>query len=229
MHALAGPHVLIEPGPSRAVLPRDTIYRETVIILGREAAVDGTVHGDVIVVGGDLHLHPRSVVTGRAVAYGGGVYESALSTVGSTLAFRDFTYDVTPLPSGGYALRYRSFVERPLATVTWPDIYGVRIPAYDRTNGLTLKAGPLVAPPNTSLLIEPTVSYRSQLGVADPGLGISVGTRTTVQARVERGTFSNDDWIWPDYLNSAATLLIGHDTRNYYRATRGQASVSRLW
>jgi hypothetical protein len=229
MRALAGPHILIEPGPTRAVLPRDTVYRETVIVLGREAAVDGTVRGDVIVVGGDLHLHPRSVVTGRAVAFGGGVYESALSSVGSTLAFRDFTYDVTPLATGGYALRYRSFVERPLAPVTWPDFYGVRIPRYDRTNGLTLTGGPLVAPPSTSLLLEPTVSYRSQLGVVDPGFGISVGTRTTVQARVERGTFSNEDWIWPDYLNSAATVLIGHDTRNHYRANRGQASVSRFW
>ena len=229
MRALAGPHVLIEPGPTRAVLPRDTVYRQTVIILGREAAVDGTVHGDVIVVGGDLHLHPRSVVTGRAVAFGGGVYESALSTVGATLSFRDFTYDVTPLARGGYALRYRSFVERPLAPVTWPDIYGVRIPTYDRTNGVSLTAGPRLAPRRTSLLVEPTVSFRSQLGVVDPGLGLSVGTGTTLQARVERGTFSNEEWIWPDYLNSAATLLIGHDARNYYRATRGQASVSRFW
>src|SRR5262252_808176 len=122
MRALAGPHVLIEPGPTRAVLSRDADYRETVIVLGRDAAVDGTVHGDVIVVGGNLHLHPGSVVTGRAVAFGGGVYESALSTVGSTMAFRDFTYDIDPLPSGGFALRYRSFFDRPASAVAWPDI-----------------------------------------------------------------------------------------------------------
>jgi hypothetical protein len=231
IRALAGPHLVIEPGTTQAVLTRDRVYRETVIILGRDAAVDGTVHGDVIVVGGNLHLHPGSVVTGRAVAYGGGVYESALSTSASTMAFRDFTYDVVPLPSGGYAVRYRSFFDRPATAVAWPDIFGVRFPTYDRTNGVSLTAGPVVAPPRTTLIIEPTVSYRSELGVVDPGLAASVdiSSRTTVQARMERGTFSNEDWIWPDYLNSAATLLAGHDVRNHFRATRGEASVSRRW
>lgn len=232
IRALGAPYVVIAPGMTeRAVLSRDSVYRETVIILGRDAAVDGTVHGDVIVIGGDLHLHPRSVITGRAIAYGGGVYESALSTVGSTLAFRDFTYDVTPLPGGGYSLRYRSFVDRPQAAVAWPDLFGVRIPTYDRSNGSTLSVGPVFAPTGTTLLIAPLVSYRSELGVVDPSLGVgwAVDSRTTLQVSGERGTFSNEDWIWPDFLNSAATLLAGHDVRNHYRATRGRASLSRRW
>jgi len=58
----------------------------------------------VIVVGGDLYLRPRANVSGRAVAIGGAVYESTMSTVGGgVLPFRDFTYDFTEIP-GGYAL-----------------------------------------------------------------------------------------------------------------------------
>jgi hypothetical protein len=37
-----------------------------------------------------------------------------------------------------------------------------------------------------------------------------------------RSTFSNDAWIRSDLVNSAATFFLGTDTRNYYRADRGE-------
>jgi hypothetical protein len=229
--ALAGPHVLVLPSRERAVLPRDSTYRTTVIVLGREAAVEGTVTGDLIVLGGDLHVHPHATVNGRAVAIGGAVYESAMATVGGgSLSFRDFTYDVVEAP-GGFELRYRSLTNRPARAFTLPGAYGFRVPAYDRTNGLSVSLSPLIAVPRTQLLIDPGVTYRSQLGEFDPAGGVKlfVNSRTTLHAGVERGTFTNDAWICPDLLNSAATLVLGDDGRNYYRGTRANASGSYQW
>jgi hypothetical protein len=83
--------------------------------------------------------------------------------------------------------------------------------------------------PKTNFIIEPRLSYRSQLGQFDPGLGVAYGvsSRTTLRAGAERNTFSNEDWIWSDLLNSAGTLVSGHDTRNHYRSKRVEASITR--
>jgi len=228
--ALAAPHELIvRRDTAQVVLRRDTTYSQSVIVFAREVVVDGTVRGDVIVVGGDLHIHPRAVITGRAIAIGGGVYESTMSRVGAgTEAFRDFTYEVSPV-EGGYALRYRSFVDRPTSAITLPGLYGVRMPQYDRSDGLTLTVGPVVAVPNSKLTVEPRLSYRSQLGQFDPALGLAytLSSRTTARVVAERNTFSNEDWIWPDLLNSAATLASGHDTRNHYRSKRIEGAIAR--
>ena len=43
------------------------------------------------------------------------------------------------------------------------------------------------------------------------------------------GSFSNDAWIWSDFVNSIAVLVSGSDTRNYYRADRAELTVHRLW
>ncbi|MGH7618794.1 MAG: hypothetical protein ACREPM_16360, partial [Gemmatimonadaceae bacterium] len=56
--ALTGPHIVVAPADGHALLPRDSTYRETVIALGQDIALDGRVLGDIIVVGGDLHVHP---------------------------------------------------------------------------------------------------------------------------------------------------------------------------
>jgi hypothetical protein len=228
--ALAGPHIVIGPASGQAVLPRDSVYRQTVIVLGRETVVQGRVEAGVIVVAGDLHLHPRAVVTGRSVAIGGGVYTSALGDFGPTEAFRDFTYEISSTPSG-YALRYQSLIDRPDRAITWPIFYGFRIPTYDRTNGLSIAAGPLIAVPRTELLIEPRATYRSNLGRIDPSIAFAYGvdSRTTLRASYEHNTLSNETWIWPDYMNSLSSLFNGRDTRNYYRTVRAQLSGSRRW
>lgn len=224
--ALATPYVVIGPASSPAVLPKDSTYRQTVIVLGRETVLDGTVDGDLIVIAGDLHVHPRSVVRGHVTVIGGGLYESTVARVGSSATFSEFTYDITPI-AGGYALRYRPLNDRPFVMLSWPAIYGWRLPSYDRTNGLSTPFGPLFTP-SQRLAFEPRVTYRSNLGKVDPAgaLEYAFNSRAHVTVSGEHGTFSNDDWIWPDYLNSASTLFAGHDTRNYFRATRAQAVLS---
>jgi hypothetical protein len=105
----------------------------------------------------------------------------------------------------------------------------LRLPQYDRTDGVSLTIGPVIAVPRTQLIVEPRLSYRSQLGEFDPGIGVvyTLNSRTTIRASAERNTFSNEDWIWPNVLNSVGTLVSGHDTRNHYRSKRLEATIGR--
>jgi hypothetical protein len=226
---LSGSYVVVRPDTQLVLLRRDSVYRSTVVVLGRDAVVEGTIHGDLVVVAGDLYMHPGGSITGRAVAIGGGVYESTLATIGGgTHAFRDFTYDIAATPAG-YALSYRPIVERDSSIVELPGLFGLAIPTYDRSNGLSIGFGPRMRA--GGVLVEPRVTYRSQLGRLDPLLTIadSLDRRTFVQATAQRGTFTNDAWIWSDLVNSAEFLVLGDDARNYYRAPRGDLLVGRRW
>jgi hypothetical protein len=80
-------------------------------------------------------------------------------------------------------------------------------------------------------VLDPRMTYRSQLGRLDPLLTVtdSLDRRTFAQVVAQRGTFSNDAWIWSDLVNSAEFLLLGHDSRNYFRASRAEATVARRW
>ena len=228
---LAAPHRLITPAPIPAVLSRDSTYAQAVIVLHRDAVIEGRVHGDVIVVGGDAFLHPGAIVDGRVIALGGGVYESSLAIArGGVESHRDFTFD-TNADGGRYALDYRAIrVERSRA-LSLPGLYGSRIPTYDRVDGVSLPFGPLISFDTGKVEIDPTVNYRSNLGAFDPAVRgvIAIGRRTSANLFVGRSTFTNDDWIWSDLLNSAAVLGQGTDTRNYFRADRAELTVHRLF
>jgi hypothetical protein len=229
--ALAAPHTVVPPGQGQAVLPRDSTYRTTVIVVGRDAVVDGTVHGDVMVVDGELHVHPHAMITGRAIAFGGGVYTSAMADVGKgSRAYRDFTYEIEAVRAG-YELRYVSLVDRPEQIVAWPGLFGLRVPEYDRSNGLSTPFGPSIALQQAGLRVEPRVTYRSQLGRVDPRLGVAwaYDRRTTVRVTGERSTFTNEGWIWHPLLNSLSSFTSGDDARNYYRGTRAEATISHGW
>jgi len=228
--ALAAPHRLIPPADSAALLPRDSAYAQTVIVLHRDAIIEARVHGDVIVVGGDAFLHPGALVDGRVVAIGGGVYESRLAiTRGGVESHREFTYEVQLTPEG-YALEYRPIRLTQSPAFSLPGIYGIRIPTYDRIDGLSLSAGPMFTIDAGRYAIDPTITYRSNLGVFDPAVGgdFAFGRRTSINLDVGRTTLTNDDWIWSDLVNSAAVLGLGLDTRNYYRADRAEATVHHL-
>jgi hypothetical protein len=229
--ALSAPHVLVAPGTGTAALTRDSVYSRSVIVLGRHTTVDGIVNGDVVVVAGDLFIHPGARIGGRAIAIGGGVYNSTLATVGGgRTAYRDETFDITPV-DGGYALDYRPLVERTERRFSLPFLYGVRLPTYDRVNGLSLSFGPLVSFDTGDIEIEPIVTYRTHLGKIDPALRATAqrGRRHRFEAYAGRGTFSNDRWIHGDIVNSVTSLFSGQDTRNYYRADRVEATGHRLW
>ena len=221
---LTVPHHVVSPGPSPFVLPRDSVAIGTVIVLGRHARIAGTVHGDVVVVGGDAFVHPGAQVDGRVVAIGGGAYRSMLGIVrGGYVSYRDFTYDIHAV-AGGYILDYRRLGAPPSPPVTLAGVYGFGIPTYDRSDGLSLSFGPAIALDSSRLQASPTLTYRSQLGRIDPAIAASF--QASPLARFDgfagRSTFTNDDWIWSDLVNSAAALGLGIDSRNWYRADRAQ-------
>ena len=89
--ALAAPHSVVGPGTTRYVVSR-AAESQSLIVLSRDVVVEGRVRGDLVVVGGDLYMHPGGSITGAATVIGGGIYESTLATIsGPARAFRDFT------------------------------------------------------------------------------------------------------------------------------------------
>ena len=228
---LAQPYRAVVPANMPYVVPRDSTARGPLIVLGRDAVIDGTVDGDIIVVAGDLYTHPGARVTGGAVTFGGGIYESALATIaGTRSAFRDFTYDIGAV-DGGYDLSYRSLVVRSRSIFEWAGPLGFVVPTYDRTDGLTLPIAAHFASPHAGLDVEPGIAYRSQLGAFDPSADaeLRLGGRSTLRLSAARNTLTNDAWIRPDLVNSASTFVLGDDMRNYFRATRVEGAASRRW
>ncbi|MBA3656572.1 MAG: hypothetical protein H0W69_04380 [Gemmatimonadaceae bacterium] len=113
--------------------------------------------------------------------------------------------------------------------IDFPLLFGLRIPIYDRINGLTLPFGPRLTLGEDVLEAEAIVSYRSNLGKFDPSGSIRFAPilDTWIRAEGGRGTFSNDRWIRGDLLNSAASFGVGSDSRNYYRADQVRLSIGR--
>jgi hypothetical protein len=230
-NALRRPHRLAEPDSQRLVITREVQVRGALIVLGRNVLIEGAVDGDVIVVGGDLFVRAGAQIGGRAIAIGGGAYPSALAVVtGGTETFRDNTFDITRV-ADGYRLAWRSTEPPKEPPLLFPDVYGLRMPSYDRVNGLSLRFGPAVAFGADRGRVDLLGTYRSQLGEIDPSIRasfqLSRRTRLTLDAR--RGSFSNEDWIWLDWVNSGSVLVFGDDTRNFYRGNKAELMVYRLW
>ncbi|MGH7638679.1 MAG: hypothetical protein ACREOK_13610 [Gemmatimonadaceae bacterium] len=228
---LAGPHRLVEPGQDTSwfVLPRDAQLPGSLVVLGRTTAVEGEVDRDVVVVGGDLFVRPEARVNGRAIAIGGGVYPSTLATIaGGVQAFRDNTFDIRRTDTI-YELSYRSLYQDATPPLILPGIYGLREPNYDRVNGASIRFGPALAFAGGQGNANFIVTYRSDLGKFDPSAEatLELGRRSRLEAFAGRGTFSNDEWIWSDRVNSLSTLVFGRDTRNYYRGDRAQLTAHR--
>ncbi len=228
---LAAPHTVVGPGITRYVIARTTVQPQTLIVLSRDVVVEGRVRGDLLVIGGDLYMHPGGAITGAATVIGGGIYESTLATIsGPSRAFRDFTYDVASI-DGGYALRYRPLVPPPPAGLLLPGIFGLTLPTYDRTNGVSIGIAPRYSHAGMPLIVVPRMTYRSQLGRFDPAIAAEYGLddRTLIEVEAGRYTRSNERWIRSDLINSLGFIWDGNDVRNYYRASRADARVTRAW
>jgi hypothetical protein len=229
--ALRRPHRLAEPDSGQLVITREVQVRGALIVLGRNTLIEGSVDGDVIVVNGDLFVRAGARIGGRAISIGGGSYPSALAVItGGSANFRDNVFDITRIP-GGYSLAYRSTEPPPEPPLLFPGVYGFRLPRYDRVNGMSIVFGPAFGLGSDGRRADVLATWRTNLGVVDPSLRASSQfTRRTRAAFVAgRGSFSNDDWIRLDWVNSLTTLTFGDDTRNYFRADRGELTLHRLW
>ena len=121
----------------------------------------------------------------------------------------------------GYVAYREPWISLPLGV-------GLRLPAYDRVDGLSVPWGPQISFDEEHVVIDPTVTYRSHIGKFDPFLTARIRSRTGVILDAEggRATFTNDSWIRSDIVNTLAALAVGSDSRNYFRADRGQAILS---
>jgi hypothetical protein len=145
----------------------------------------------------------------------------ALASIAGLLRAQDTT--TTTAADTGYVEYQESPIRLPLGV-------GLRIPSYDRVNGLTLPWGPQLVLGEDRLQLDAVVSYRSNLGKWDPSLEglVRVGAANEIKLYVGRGTFTNDSWIRSDLYNSAAALFVGSDARNYYRADRASLRLTRI-
>lgn len=213
-------------------LHRDSTYDATVLVIGSDATVAATVHGDVIVVNGNLFLRPGAHIDGDAVAMGGAVYGAREAVVlGTRRSFPSVRYDVDR-SADRIALTYRPPPRPPgTALLSLPQAYGFRIPVYTRVDGAGIRWGPRLDAARGVVVFEPTVTYRSNLGAVDPGatLALTLGSGWRIEGAGERGTFTNDAWALPDIPNSVTVLAAGRDYRNYWRADRFDGRVSHTW
>lgn len=230
--ALERPYDAIVGDTTDLVLGRDTTLLRSLVVIGRDVRIASALQGDLVVIGGDVFLRPGVRIEGDVIAAGGGIYITMLGTVeGQRHAFRDETLVPTLLADGSYALDYRALRTRAYATFSLPLPYGVRIPAYDRVNGVTLPWAPFIQLDSGSISIEPMLSYRSHLGKIDPSVTATrtMSRRGRLTAIGGRTTVTNDAWITGDLANSIASLLSGRDKRNWYRADVVEAAYHRRW
>jgi hypothetical protein len=120
------------------------------------------------------------------------------------------------------------YVEYSESPITLPLGIGLRIPSYDRVNGLALPWGPQLDIGDGKFHLDALVTYRSNLGKWDPSLEGSArpGDADEIKLYAGRGTFTNDAWIRSDIVNSLAVLGVGSDSRNYFRGDRATARLT---
>ena len=111
--------------------------------------------------------------------------------------------------------------------ISLPFGIGLRIPSYNRVDGVAIPWGPDIRLANGKIRIATAATYRSHIGEIDPSAEgmIAVAKADTVRFFGGRSTFSNDIWIRSDIINSLTALAAGSDTRNYFRADRGEVEL----
>jgi hypothetical protein len=135
----------------------------------------------------------------------------------------------TPVPpASGVDTSYASYANYDEGPISLPLGIGFRIPGYNRVDGLVLPWGPLISFADDRVRIDPTITYRSHIGKIDPFAKINFKSASGVGLEIAggRSTATNDDWIRSDLVNSVTALGVGSDSRNYFRADRGWASLS---
>jgi hypothetical protein len=218
---LAQPHeMLCAPDTNTVTLSKGANLPKSIVLIGKKAAVEDTVHGDVLMIGGDLFLHPGSYIDGHAISICGGVYPSANAVVRYGVVIEKCDKLKLGIDGPTVTVEYWPRGLAPPVAVRLPSFYGFRIPSYDRSDGLSAGWGPTLNFDSLRLHVAPMITYRSNLGHWDPSLtvGWSPARETNLTFVGERGTYTNDEWSRPTIFNSTATLGTGSDARNYYRA-----------
>ncbi|WP_420635906.1 hypothetical protein [Candidatus Palauibacter sp.] len=199
------------------VLARADTVPGSVLVLEGTARIAGRIAGGIYVVDGDLFLRGGASVAGDVLVLGGGFYDSGLAEVGGAITYRP-NEPLRVRPTGG-GFEIISEVE-PEPPFELDGTWGVRLPTYDRVNGLSLPVGALArvsdAPGRPELAVG---------GIWIPARGDvdfrlhnwwHLGERVRLGLFATSAVVSNDGWIHPTWYNSLAHFVAGDDGRNYY-------------
>lgn len=223
---LAGDYTLVS---ENALVANGDTLMGPVLAAGATLRVNGTIAGDLYIVDANVFLRPSAVVTGSVYNLGGGFYQSEQARVGGVTNEPVAPYEVERVADGSL----RIVGTRRRSVLVLDGFKGVRIPTYDRVDGLTLGVGAgFLTPPLGR--IEPRLrgwaEYRIERRVFTGGGELSAARgATTVAIGAERTTASEDRWIRGDLTNSLSTIWDGDDYRNYYESDRGWVEARRVF
>lgn len=213
---------------SFVLIERDTVLPPSfrapadLVVLNAEVHLEGSVTGDVAVLGGELFLRPRSRVGGQIALLGGELYPSGLAVYGDI--FEAPNAPPVRETTAGEERRVEVVEPPPEPLLALPGLFGLALPTYDRVNGVTLAAGAnlRLARRDAGPTLGGSISYRtgSERGGGGIRLGVPLFPAVRLSARAAREVFTNDEWIRGDLANSAAALFTGSDVRNYYESDR---------
>ncbi|HEV2150676.1 MAG TPA: polymer-forming cytoskeletal protein [Longimicrobiaceae bacterium] len=218
-------------------LDRDTVlsadFRTAgdLLVVDADVRLEGTVQGSVAVLGGALYVRPGATVIGPIVNLGGEVYPSGLAEIGEIVGAEPDLRVAVELDGAGARVRVTPPPgQRP--RLAWPGFFGVRIPTYDRVNGLNLSAGPsfLVTGDPQGPRLDAWLTYYT----ARSDFGGGVAARTPIrpgvrlEARAERAVFTNEAWARGDLSNTLGSLLLGNDYRDYWESDRLSVTLERF-
>lgn len=217
-------------------IARDTILPESfrtagdLVVVDADVRLEGTVEGRVAVLGGVLFVRPGARVVGPIANVGGEVYPSANAIVGEVVETAPELRVGVEFDTAGARVRVRSPYEGPRLVL--PRVLGLRYPAYDRVNGLSIAAGPtfLLTGDPEGPRVDAWASYHTAR--EDFGGGIAarmpLGPGTRLEARAERAVLTNEAWVRGHLLNSLSTLFLGNDYRDYWESDRVSLTLERV-
>ena len=221
---LSGSHQLVIR--DMTVSRNDTI-RGNLLVVRARFILEGTVIGNVVGVDANMYFRPGAVVTGTLTNIAGGFYPSEQARFGTVEDRPLAPYNVRD-DKGDLVIEGTN--RRPAFKLGGPD--GLRIPQYNRVDGLNIEFGPtLLLPPFGG--VEPyltgSVGYATDRGdlILRAGVGARRGRSTLSFGWEDNVTETNDRWIRSDFKNSISTIWDGKDYRDYYEAQRWYGEFAR--
>ena len=205
---------------------QDTILGP-VLVLDATLILEGTILGDLVGVQAGLWLRDPAFILGDVVNIGGGLHRNVARVGGRIMDLQDTrNYRVVREPQRivieASGTPSRLALDGPL---------GLRVPTYDRANGVTATLGAGYSLPIMGA-ITPTIrahgGWRTVPG--EPAYGGSLELRagaTVLEAGYERGWATHDRWSAADLENALNYLWDGSDYRDYYDVERRWAALRR--
>lgn len=209
------------------ILPAGFRTPGDLVVVDADVRLEGTVEGRVAVLGGVLYVRPGARVVGPIANLGGEVYPSALASVGEVLEAGPELRVGVEFDTAGVRVR----VAAPERGSRFLPTGAAGLPTYDRVNGLTLTAGPsfLLTGDPEGPRVDAWASWFSARGDFGGGASVRAPVRggLRLEARAERGVFTNERWFRGDLANTAGSLLLANDYRDYWESDRVSLSLRR--